>query len=108
MPKQMYIQYAEAFADQSLGHALLHPCPTSRLHPGVVGYFDSEGDWHTIINLIDLENELKTLPSELKFTTLDEVPPPSPSGMITWEPKCSANVTYDKLEEQAAATYAPY
>ena len=106
-PKPMYIRYAEAFADQSLGHALLHPCPTNRLYPGVCGYFDVEGDWHTILDIPDLENELKMLPPELKFTTLEDCPPIPPSGLIVWEPKCSADVTYSKFEEQASATYSP-
>ena len=93
--KRMHLQYAEAFNDQALGYGLIHPVSTERLHPGVCGYFDDDGDWKTIVDIPKIDGQVKAL-GDLHFTPLDEVPAlPSPTSM-RWEPKCSSTVSYTK------------
>jgi hypothetical protein len=101
----MHLQYAEAFEDQALGYGLLHPASTERLHPGVCGYFDEDGDWKTIVDIPRIiDGQVKAL-GDLRFTTLDEVPTlPSPMSM-RWEPKCSAAVSYTKVSQSASIGY---
>jgi hypothetical protein len=100
--KRMHLQYAEAFEDQALGYGLLHPASTERLHPGVCGYFDEDGDWKTIVDIPRIIDGQVNALGDLHFTTLDEVPTlPSPMSM-RWEPKCSAAVSYTKVSQSAS------
>ncbi|KAJ5776446.1 uncharacterized protein N7511_001457 [Penicillium nucicola] len=48
--------YAKLFESKKEGRYLLNPIVFERLHPGVVGYFDSEsGDWTPVADLSDPE-----------------------------------------------------
>lgn len=103
MAEPMHIRYAKAFADLSLGRALYHPCPKSTLHLGVLGYFDRQGDWKT---LIDIEKmDLSSAPANLKLTSLQRVPSIAPPSVSQWDPICSKDVDYEKLENTAKAGY---
>jgi hypothetical protein len=103
MAEPMHIRYAKAFSDLSLGRALYHPCPKSTLHLGLLGYFDHQGDWHTIVNLINMD--LSSAPPNLKLTTLGQIPSTSSLSKSQWDPICSRSVEYEKLEHSAKAGY---
>src|SRR5580692_9603574 len=52
--KPLHMLYAQGFQYDSLGYGLLHPCSSDRLLPGVCGYFDEEGDWRTIVDIVTI------------------------------------------------------
>jgi len=106
MASLMHIRYAQEFEDQSLGHALLHPSSTLRLHPGVCGYFDDEGDWRTIVDIPKIKTEVSTKPEDLNFTSLEGTPVLPEAITMNWEPKCSSDVKYHKVDAKASAGYA--
>jgi hypothetical protein len=99
----MHIRYAKAFSNLSLGRALYHPCPKSTLHLGLLGYFDRQGDWHTLVDLVNID--LSSTPADLKLTSLSPVPGVSPVSPSQWDPICSRSVEYEKLENTAKAGY---
>lgn len=103
--KPLYVQYAEGFENQSLGYALLHPCSTERLHPGVCGYFDAQGDWKTIVDIPQIKKGEAAALGDLKFSPLDNIPALPPPNMMRWEPKCSADVEFTKVDADASAGY---
>jgi hypothetical protein len=97
----LHVRYAQEFAHLSLGLALLHPCSETRLHPGVCGYFDEEGDFKTIVDIPKIKTEVSVTPDEMEFTSLDsKVELPEPTTM-QWEPKVSSKVTVDKDSGEA-------
>ena len=93
----MYVRYSEELLDQGLGHGLLHPSTSERLHVGVCGYFDEEGDWKTIVDIPMLATDKNANPSDLKFTTLSGVPVLPEPTIVQWEPKCSLDVSSHKI-----------
>lgn len=96
MPPSNHVRYAAEFGELSLGLALLHPCTTSRLHPGVCGYFDDQGDFKTIVDIPQIKTQVSVDPDEYEFTSLDDqLKLPEPTVM-RWEPKVSSNVTLNK------------
>jgi len=97
----LHIRYAQEFSDLSLGTALLHPPSKGRLHPGVCGYFDSDGDFKTIVDIPQIKMEVSTDLNESKFTSLDQqVQLPEPEVM-NWEPKTSSKMTVDNDDASA-------
>ena len=78
-----HLKYPKALEYNSHGYALYHPQQSSSIKLGTAGYFDDEGDWHTVLNLLD--------PSDLKIPRLDvaddEVQrmPPEAWGTVTGE-----------------------
>jgi hypothetical protein len=103
MAEPMHIRYAKAFSNLSLGRALYHPCPKSTLHLGVCGYFDHQGDWKTIVDIVEMD--LTAAPAGLKLTSLNPVPSVAPPSVSQWDPICSKNVAYEKLENTAQVGY---
>jgi hypothetical protein len=103
--ERMHIQYAKAFENHSLGYALLHPCPIERLHPGVCGYFDKEGDWRTIVDIPQIKDEKDQPLGDLKFSSIDSIPPLPAPNFVRWEPKCSYDVTINKGHADTSAGY---
>lgn len=103
MGDKLFIRYAEEFNKLSLGHGLLHPCPASRLHPGVVGYYDDDGDWKTILDLSTLKKE-----DGSKYTAIENLPPPPSEPPARWEMKCSSDVTQTHVKTDAGAGYPPF
>jgi hypothetical protein len=100
--KPLHIRYAEAFEELSLGHAILHPCSTDTLRPGVCGYFDDDGDWKSIVDIPRLVDDINKMPKDLKFIPADNIPPLSPI-FIEWDPKCSSDVSYGNAGEESSA-----
>jgi hypothetical protein len=41
----LHEMYAESLRHHSFGYALYHPCPSTVLTPGSIGYFDNVGEW---------------------------------------------------------------
>jgi hypothetical protein len=95
----MHIRYAKAFSNLSLGRGLYRPCPKTALHLGLLGYFDRQGDWHTLVDVMDLTSA----PADLKLVSLDTIPGVSPVAVSQWDPICSRNVEYQKLENTTNA-----
>ena len=100
MEEKLFIRYAEAFDKLALGHPILHPCSTVRLHPGVVGYYDDDGDWKTIVDLPNMTKE-----EQGKYTRIKDFPLLPSSPPIRWEMKCSSDVTQEHVKTDAGAGY---
>ena len=47
--------YARVFKRVAYGFACFKQVPDERLRPGTCGYFDFDGDWHPILQLIEKE-----------------------------------------------------
>jgi hypothetical protein len=50
--------FYRCFVNASEGHAVWEGEPASELKPGVVGYFNAEGDWRKIVDALD-KNEVE-------------------------------------------------
>jgi len=98
MEEKLFIRYAGAFDKLSLGHGILHPCPASRLHPGVVGYYDDDGDWKTIVDLSTLTKDTAG-----KYTAIENLPALPSDPPTRWEMKCSSDVTQTHVKTDADA-----
>ena len=105
MTERMHLRYNKAFQEQALGYALLHPAPTDRVHPGVCGYFDGEGDWKTIVDI----PQIKASKDEKKkwFARIDDLSPVPRGPSVRWEPKISSNMTYIKESADASSKSVP-
>jgi hypothetical protein len=99
----MHIMYAEAFQGESLGYGLLHPCSSDRLHPGVCGYFDEEGDWRTIVDIPQIGEGKPSALGDLQLSPLESVPTLPPPEVVRWEPKSSSDVSTSKTSASATA-----
>lgn len=80
--------YAQLMSDHPYGWGLYKKVTTRDIHPGSCGYFDSEGDWKSIIDLSseqDFVSQGWTIPSDRLF---DGKEPES----ATWGPKTSNSV----------------
>ncbi|GJC86508.1 hypothetical protein ColLi_09346 [Colletotrichum liriopes] len=80
--------YARLLLDHAYGWGLFKKFTTRDIHPGVCGYFDSDGDWHTLVDLNDADD----LASQ-GWSTLD-VPMNRDDkvDLMTWGPKKSGSV----------------
>jgi len=105
MPTPMHVRYAEEFADLSLGLGLLHPCVKSRLHPGVCGYFDDQGDFKTIVDIPQIKTKVGLEPDDFNFTSLDSHPELPEPEILRWDPKVSSKVSVSK--DKGEAGYGP-
>ena len=106
MAKRMHLRYNNAFEEQALGYALLHPLSTDRLHPGVCGYFDADGDWKTIVDIPKIKDTYGKRKSW--FIPLEEDLAPVPRGPpVRWEPKVSSDMTYEKQTADVSAKSLP-
>ncbi|KAL7953690.1 hypothetical protein V8C34DRAFT_296338 [Trichoderma compactum] len=80
--------YAQLLRDHPYGWALYKKVTTQKLHPGSCGYFDSDGDWQTLIDLTNLHNVADrgwTIPS-------DEIQGSGDPESMIWGPKNSDSV----------------
>jgi hypothetical protein len=84
------------------GKAIYKPLSTSSFHPGIVGYFDSVGNWNPIADLSAVEAS-----SPATFT-----PPPSdklvraPSEPQTWGPRLGTQTTCREIGLHQSASLA--
>ena len=49
--------------------------------------------------------DLTAAPADLKLTSLNPVPSVAPPSVSQWDPICSKNVAYEKLENSAQVGY---
>lgn len=92
--------YTESMQNHSEGHALYKPVSALKLRPAVLGYFDRDGDWQTVLDLAD-QNALR-LGNWLKLElTVGE----RETGSTIWGPKCSEHVRDINASIRAMAKY---
>lgn len=105
MSERLHLRYNKAFQDKSLGYALLHPPGTERVHVGVCGYFDGEGDWKTIVDI----PKLKDLKCEKEgwFRPIDVLPAVPRGPPVRWEPKVASDMTVTKESADGSAKFVP-
>jgi len=94
--KPLHVLYAQEFQNESLGYGLLHPCSSDRLHPGVCGYFDEEGDFRTIVDILQIEPGKPSALGDLQLSPLESTPSLPPPEVLHWEPKSSSDVSSSK------------
>lgn len=93
--------YSTHLAPLGYGRALYHPKSTMELHPGMLGFFDSYGEWTEILDLKDtasLQKRNLTLPSfELNSISTE---------LRQWdEPRRSEGVSARTLHARAELEY---
>ncbi|KAK4078310.1 uncharacterized protein Triagg1_3326 [Trichoderma aggressivum f. europaeum] len=80
--------YAKLLSNHPYGWALYKKVTTQDMHPGSCGYFDSDGDWHTIVDLRS-PDDLTTHGWALPDDRINEIRAP---GSTRWGPKSSKSV----------------
>ncbi|KAF5227976.1 hypothetical protein FAUST_11408 [Fusarium austroamericanum] len=94
--------YARLLCDHPYGWALYKKVTSQTLRPGTFGYFDTEGDWNS---LIDITNDDSLAQEGLKPPnhpiTRSETP-----DTFTWGPKSSVSVSRRQIGGTAGATTA--
>ena len=88
----LHLMYAESLRHHSFGYALYHPCPSTVLTPGSIGYFDNVGEW----NPMEFES-FKTLVQGMKMGEIEHA---------TWGPITTKEVTQIDLSG-SASLYLP-
>lgn len=82
------VEYAEQMQCHPYGTALYRPQPRDTFHPGMVGYFNDDGDWNPIIDLSQCSQPSFT---QSVFTASLALPDDLPAMAIpeehTWGPK---------------------
>lgn len=91
-------KYVEALSHFHQLFALWSPEPSSRVKPGCCGYFDSQGDWNSIV---DLNNKDKAS----KYDFDRSLPEPTPKGHGKWQPVCSKNIKWSRAALDAPIKY---
>ena len=88
--------YADCFKDQPEGHALYKDVSVEKLKPGTCGFFDEQGDWQIIADLIepdDTQNEIYSSASGIERS--------EGSGKTQWLLRKSASMY--RVEPQVTA-----
>ncbi|KAK4642132.1 hypothetical protein QC761_512280 [Podospora bellae-mahoneyi] len=88
--------YARLLQDHPYGWTLYKKFTTDDLYPGCCGYFDSDGDWHYIVEL----TAGKDLVTSRGWTAPDDEFKPS---SLIWGPKKSRSVISHELGGEVAA-----
>lgn len=93
--------YARLMQNHPYGWALYKKVTAKHLRPGCCGYFDSDGDWRTLVDLTSPAEELEVQgwepPDPLK-TNRD------PESMV-WGPKSSSSVRAHQVGGTVGTTY---
>ena len=86
--RDLYIKRMET---HGLGFALFHPIAAQDMRPPCCGYFDRNGDWNLICNLLP-EPDPPFHPScaDMGFDALEYEPPRSMDINIAWQPKTAS------------------
>ncbi|GIJ84873.1 hypothetical protein Asppvi_003724 [Aspergillus pseudoviridinutans] len=79
-------EYAQLMAPNKDGHYLYKPQPFSIFHPGVIGYFDNDGDWHFITDISQPGH-----PESLGFTGLGRTLYPTEPKESMWKTRSSGS-----------------
>ncbi|KAL7953079.1 hypothetical protein V8C34DRAFT_309518 [Trichoderma compactum] len=80
--------YAKLLSNHPYGWALYKKVTTQDMHPVSCGYFDSDGDWHTIVDLRS-QDDLPTHGWALPDDRINEIRAP---GSTRWGSKSSKSV----------------
>lgn len=83
----LHQMYAETLRHHSFGYALYHPCPSTVLTPGSIGYFDNVGEW----NPMEFDS-FKALVAGMKMGEIEHA---------TWGPITTKEVTQVNLSGSA-------
>lgn len=93
--------FAQLLQHHPYGWALYKKATTRDVHPGCCGYFDTDGDWHTLVDLMSSDEDLTQKgwksPSD-SFNSRDEEP-----QTLIWGPKTSKTVVSRQLGGEAGA-----
>lgn len=92
--------YAQLMSDHPYGWGLYKKVTTRDLHPGSCGYFDSEGDWNTIIDLSDPQN----LTTQGWTTPDDQLQDSEGPKSAIWGPKTSSSIRSCRIGGTAGGT----
>lgn len=99
--------YADCFKDQPEGHALYKKVSVTELKPGTCGFFDEQGDWQMIADLIEPEGELYSSVSGIRRTEdpgREEWLLRKSASMYRCEPKISADIAAPALPAGGGVT----
>ncbi|KAJ6082737.1 hypothetical protein N7499_007611 [Penicillium canescens] len=98
--KPLDIEYADQMRSHPYGTALYNPQPHNIFHPGMVGYFDRDGNWNPIIDLSKQPD-----PTSPTSTTTLKPPPTLPPLATpehqTWGPKLGLKTHSHQINLQA-------
>ncbi|PYI02627.1 hypothetical protein BO78DRAFT_351287, partial [Aspergillus sclerotiicarbonarius CBS 121057] len=92
-PSRLDRMYAHLLQDHPYGWALYKKVTADKIFPGACGYFDSDGDWQTLVNLMD--------PTSLSRQNLTALEKDEEGGeesstcepeILTWGPKQSGSI----------------
>ena len=83
--------YTKRMETHGLGVALFHPIAAEDMRPPCCGYFDRNGDWNLICNLVpETEPPFHPTCGELGFESLEYMPTRSMEIGIEWQPKTAS------------------
>ena len=102
--KDLREAYSKRMEVHGLGIALFHPISAQDMRPPCCGYFDRNGDWNLICNLLP-QNDPAYTPSydRLGYEPLHYAPLRSSSVNIEWQPK-TASGTQEHVMAASAET----
>lgn len=105
--KTLDIDYAEQMRRHPFGTALYQPQPRDIFHPGMVGYFDTYGNWNPII---DLSQEAASSTCESKSTASFTPPKNLPELAVPekheWGPKLGTTTRGRRIDVKAGVSEA--
>lgn len=108
--KPLDIEYANQMRSHPYGTALYKPQPHSIFHPGMVGYFNVNGDWNPIIDLSkppQTPSEPTTIPtSQSTLPLLPSLPALAPPDHQAWGPKLGTCTRGRKISLSAGVSQA--
>lgn len=87
--------YAQLLADHPYGWALFKKATTYDIQPGNCGYFDTEGDWHTIVDLTSNPEDLVRDGWKAPGTRIGDNG--ATPDQMEWGPKYSNSVTSRRI-----------
>lgn len=83
-------QYVKAMSHFNHLFPLWSPEPVSKIKPGDCGYFDLQGDWHSVLDMRTIQAE------DLNLTVPPRIPEPEPKALGRWQPICSEGVQWKR------------
>lgn len=93
--------YARLMSNHPYGWALYKKVTAKDLRPGHCGFFDSDGDWYTLVDLTSPVQELALQGWEPPHAQIQNRDPES----MVWGPKSSSSVRAHQLGGTIGTTY---
>lgn len=99
--KPLDVEYMHQMQCHPFGTALYRPQPYNIFHPGIVGYFDLQGNWNPIYDL----SSSSSLPTAgtLSLSPPETVPAFAKPESHTWGPKLGTSTHSRNIDLQAVA-----